>query len=383
MSHKKIAIVTSGGDAPGMNAAIRAVFRSAKMRDPEHEIVLFKNGFRGLAGRLEANTDVDVQRKTLRDILNRGGTCIGTGRVPELLPVDESLPDAAERKQARKAFLEVASVNLYQLGIDGLVVIGGDGSYRGAHAIANAYRDQFGRPLRVVGIPATIDNDIHGTDYTIGFDTALANTVDALRKIRDTVESHQRAVILEVMGNSSGWIALHSGIAAGASTILVPEFPETCNMDAIVEQCIAAVEGDYRYFIIVMAEGVKRSLGMRDFGPRLAEKIESNTKIANLLGHPMSVRYNVIGHLARGGTPSAFDNVLAARFARGAVQVILDEFPEPDVGPDQDVAMALDGNRVRAMSLDEVVKAGPRLISADNEIFQLAKDLTVQKDQPF
>lgn len=381
MATRKIAIVTSGGDAPGMNAAIRAVFRCAKMRNPNHEIVLFKNGFRGLAGRLEANTDVDVQRKTLRDILNRGGTCIGTGRVPELLPVDESEPNAEERRAARKAFLEVASVNLYQLGIDGLVVIGGDGSYRGAHAIAETYREQFNRPLTVVGIPATIDNDIYGTDYTIGFDTALANTVDALRKIRDTVESHRRAVILEVMGNSSGWIALNSGIAAGASAILVPEIPETCDMDAIVERCIAAVNGDYRYFIIVMAEGVKKQLGQPDFGPRLAHKIESNSEIARQLGHPMDVRYNVIGHLSRGGTPTAFDNILAARFALGAVQVILGEFPG-DV-PGHDVAIALHGRHIRAMPLGEVVSAGPRLISRDDELFGLSHDLTVQPEQPF
>lgn len=380
---KKIAIVTSGGDAPGMNAAIRAVFRCAKMRDPDHEIVLFKNGFRGIAGRLEANTDVDVQRKTLRDILNRGGTCIGTGRVPALLPVDDADPEAERKRADRKAFLDVASVNLYQLGIDGLVVIGGDGSYRGAHAIATSYHEQFGRPLTVVGIPATIDNDIHGTDYTIGFDTALANTVDALRKIRDTVESHQRAVILEVMGNSSGWIALNSGIAGGASAILVPEIAESYDMDAIVDRCLAAVRGDYRYFIIVMAEGVKKRLAQPDFGPRLAQKIESNLDIARVLGHPMSVRYNVIGHLARGGTPSAFDNVLAARFARGAVQVILDEFPGHDSTPGEQVAMALDGRHIKVMPLDDVVHAGPRRISPDEELYQLSLDLTVHKEQPF
>ena len=379
---KKIALVTSGGDAPGMNAAIRAVFRCAKMSDVRHEIVLFKNGFRGIAGRLEANTDLDVQRKTLRDILNRGGTCIGTGRVPELLPVDPQAPDAAERLVARRAFLDVASVNLYQLGVDGLVVIGGDGSYRGALAIAGAYREQFKRELTVVGLPATIDNDIHGTDYTIGFDTALANTVDALRKIRDTVESHQRAVILEVMGNTSGWIALHAGIAAGASAIMVPEIPQSLDLDRIVERCVAAVSQDYRYFIVVMAEGVKRQLGREDIGHELALRIGSSQEVAAHLGRPMSVRYNVIGHLARGGTPTAFDNVLAGRFARGAVQLILDDFGD-DRPETHDLCVALQGRHIVALPLQDVVDAGARLISRDDELYALSHDLTVQPEQPF
>jgi 6-phosphofructokinase 1 len=369
---KKIAIVTSGGDAPGMNAAIRGVFRSTKRRDPDHEIILFNNGFRGLAGRLEASMDVDVQRRELRDILNRGGTCIGTGRVPELLPADPDAPDAEERREARESFLDVAAVNLYQLEVSGLVVIGGDGSYRGAHAIAEAYRAKFGRSLKVVGIPATIDNDIYGTDYTIGYDTAVGNTVDALRKIRDTVESHRRAVILEVMGNASGWLALSAGIAAGASTILIPEIAETYDPRAVVGRCVAALEGDYRYFIIVMAEGVKKASGDERYGEHLAKYIAQSERIHEVLGHPMSVRNNVIGHLARGGPPSAFDNILAARFARGAVKVVVD-----------DVAMSLRGRQVVPMPLGEVVGHGPRLVSRDDELFAISQDLTVSQDQPF
>ena len=378
---KRLAILTSGGDAPGMNAAIRAAFRCAKRRNPNHEIILFKNGFRGLAGRLEANMDVDVQREELRGILNRGGTCIGTGRVTQLLPVQPDAPDAEERLKARKAFLDVASVNLYQLGVDGLIVIGGDGSYRGAQTIAQAYRERFDRPLRVVGVPATIDNDIYGTDYTIGFDTALANTVDALRKIRDTVESHRRAIILEVMGNNSGWIALEAGIAAGASAIVIPEIPATYDPNRIVQQCVAALKGDYRYFIVVMAEGVRNVCGDPDFGPNLARAIETNETIHRLLGHTMNVRINVIGHLARGGTPSAFDNVLAARFARRAVDAILSDDPLPH-GAD-DACVGLQGNRVVLLSLAEVVAQGHRRIQPTDGIYQLSQDLIVQVDQAF
>ena len=378
---KRIGVVTSGGDAPGMNAAIRAVFRCVKSRDHNNEVVLFKNGFRGVAGRLEANMDVDVQRKELRDILNRGGTCIGTGRVRELLPVDPDAPDAAARIKARKAFLDVAAVNIYQLGLDGLVVIGGDGSYRGAQAIAQAYRNQFDRPMRVVGIPATIDNDIHLTDYTIGFDTAVSNTVDALRKIRDTVESHRRAVILEVMGNTSGWIALASGIAGGASTILVPEIASSYDKAAVVDRCVAALRGDYRYFIVVMAEGVRKAVGDEGYGMALARAIEGDPRITRALGHTMSARHNIIGYLARGGTPSAFDNVLAARFGRGAVEALLGERPMPE-GCD-DAAVALHGRDIVLVSLDDVVSHGPRLVTPDNEIYALSQDLTILADQSF
>lgn len=382
MKPKRIAILTSGGDAPGMNAAIRAVFRCVKTSNPQHEIVLFKNGFHGLAGRLEANMDVGVQRKELRGILNRGGTFIGTGRVPELLPVNPDAPDAEQRYKARKAFLEVAGVNLYQLGIDGLVVVGGDGSYQGAHTIAQSYRSQFDRPLKVVGIPATIDNDIYGTDYTIGFDTALENTVDALRKIRDTVESHRRAIILEVMGNRSGWIALSSTIAAGASAVALPEIPESYNQESIVNRCIAALKHDYRYFIVVMAEGVKKASGDPYYSEKLARAIGQNEEIARLLGHPMSVRTNIIGHLARGGTPSAFDNILAARFGYAATQAILGEVALPVEWAD-DCAVALQGKDIVHMPLSEVVKHGSRLVQADDPLYMLSHNLSVQEDQVF
>jgi len=382
MKPKRIAILTSGGDAPGMNAAIRAVFRSVKTTNPRHEIVLFKNGFHGLAGRLEANMDVGVQRKELRGILNRGGTFIGTGRVPELLPVDQAAPDAEQRAKARKAFLEVAGVNLYQLGIDGLVVIGGDGSYQGAHTIAQSYRAQFDRKLRVVGIPATIDNDIHGTDYTIGFDTALTNTVDALRKIRDTVESHRRAIILEVMGNRSGWIALSSSIAAGASAVALPEIPESYNQEGIVNRCIAALRHDYRYFIVVMAEGVKRASGDPYYSEKLARAIGENEEIARLLGQPMSVRTNIIGHLARGGTPSAFDNILAARFGLAAADAVLGKVELPASWGD-DCVVALQGQQIVHLPLADVALNGPRLVTSEDPLYILSHNLSVQEDQVF
>lgn len=208
----------------------------------------------------------------------------------------------------------------------------------------------------------------------------MANTVDALRKIRDTVASHRRAIILEVMGNTSGWIALAAGIAGGASAILMPEFPQSYDPQSVVARCVSALRNDYRYFIIVMAEGVKAAAQNQNYGPNLARHIENNAEIAQVLGHPMSVRYNVIGHLTRGGTPTAFDNVLAARFARGAVSAILDDISLPD---SQDLCVALDGKNIIYRSLQEVTQLGPRLIQPTDELFLLHQDLMVQETQLF
>jgi 6-phosphofructokinase len=223
-----VGILTSGGDAPGMNAAVRAAFRSLKMRAPDSELMLFRDGFRGLAGRLDSASDRSVDRKDVRDIIHRGGTFIGTGRVSELLLPPPDAPDRAERLAAREAFLRVAAVNLFQTQVESLMVIGGDGSVPRRPVIAEAYRATFPkRPFRVIGIPGTIDNDLYGTDFSIGYDTALNNVVDSIRKLRDTIESHRRAIILEVMGNTSGWLALQSAIAGGAAAVAIPEVEET------------------------------------------------------------------------------------------------------------------------------------------------------------
>ena len=314
-----VGILTSGGDAPGMNAAVRAVFRSIKMREPQREIVFFRGGFRGLAQRLDSSTDRNVQRQETRGIIHRGGTFLGTGRVPELKVPRDSRPDYASVKADHEAFLRVAGVNLYQMGVSHLVVIGGDGSFRGARLIADHFRETFpGHPFRVVAIPGTIDNDIHGTDYSIGFDTALNNVVDAIRKIRDTVESHKRVIILEVMGNTSGWLALQSAIAGGASVVAIPEVPATYDHDQIVKRLIAGVERDYRYFIIIYAEGVAKQSGNGNGWAReLRRKIERDETLIQLHGGPMEVRLNSIGHLARGGSPSALDNTLAGLLGAG------------------------------------------------------------------
>lgn len=378
-----IGILTSGGDAPGMNAAVRAAFRCLKMRDPECEIVFFRDGFRGLARRLDSSSDRNVDRRAVRDIIHRGGTFIGTGRVPELLVPPADAPNYAECVAARDDFLKVAAINLYQMKVDSLIVIGGDGSFSGARVIGEAFRQHFPRrPFRVIGIPGTIDNDLHGTEYSIGYDTALNNVVDAIRKLRDTIESHRRAIILEVMGNTSGWLALQSAIAGGAAVVAIPEVEETWDHGQIVRRLVAGVRRDYRYFIIVVAEGVLRRAGA-DWCERLARAIESDQAIESHLGHPMEVRVNSVGHIARGGSPTALDNTLAGLLGSGAADVAQLGGLEGQAPMPGDVMVGCRGPRVVLTPLDEVIERSPRLVTRDSELYQLSRRLMLSAEQPF
>lgn len=366
-----------------MNAAVRAAFRCLKMRDPECEIVFFRDGFRGLARRLDSSSDRNVDRRAVRDIIHRGGTFLGTGRVPELLLPPEDAPNFAECVTAREEFLKVAATNLYQMRVDNLIVIGGDGSFVGARVIGEAYRHHFPRrPFRVIGIPGTIDNDLYGTEYSIGYDTALNNVVDAIRKLRDTIESHRRAIILEVMGNTSGWLALQSAIAGGAAVVAIPEVEETWDTGQIVRRLVAGVRRDYRYFIIVVAEGVMRRAG-RDWCERLAREIEQDQAMASYLGHPMEVRINSVGHVARGGSPTALDNTLAGLLGSGAADVAQLGGLEGEAPVSGDVMVGCRGPRVIVTPLDEVIARSPRLVTRDSELFQLSQRLMLSAEQPF
>lgn len=378
-----VGILTSGGDAPGMNAAVRAAFRGLKMSSPDSELLLFRDGFLGLARRLDSSSDRNVDRKAVRDIIHRGGTFLGTGRVAELVVPPTSAPDHDERVAAREAFLRVAAVNLYQTQVESLIVIGGDGSFRGARVIAEAYRATFPkRPFRVIGIPGTIDNDLHGSDFSIGYDTALNNVVDSIRKLRDTIESHRRAIILEVMGNTSGWLALQSAIAGGAAVVVIPEVEETWDIEQILPRLIAGVRRDYRYFVIVVAEGVLKRAGA-DWSHRLKAAIESCNAIHDNLGHSMEVRINSVGHVARGGSPSALDNTLAGLLGAAAAD-LAQGLPLADGShPSGDVMVGCRGPQVIATPLDEVVRLSPRPVLRDSELYQLSLKLMLRAEQPF
>jgi 6-phosphofructokinase 1 len=278
MSTKTIAVLTSGGDAPGMNAAIRAVARAGITSGLR--VMAVRRGYNGLL-----NGDIyEMNLRSVSDIIHRGGTFLYTARSPQF-NTQEGVQKAADRCR--------------QMGIDGVVVIGGDGSFRGA-------RDLTGAGIPCIGIPGTIDNDIASSEYTIGFDTAMNTAVQMVDRLRDTTESHDRCSVVEVMGRRCGDLALQTGIAVGATTILVPEVPYDFDRDVIERMQFTQKTGK-KHFIIVVAEGV----GGVD---KLAKDIEERTGIES--------RATVLGHVQRGGSPTLRDRVVASEMGAKAVSLL-------------------------------------------------------------
>jgi len=285
---KRIGVLTSGGDSPGMNTAIRAVVRAAL--DNDIEVVGIRRGYSGL---IEGET-VELTAKSVSEVIARGGTFLCTARSTKF-KTEEGVLEAVE--------------SCKKLGLDGLVVIGGDGSFRGASDLSK-------QGVPCLCIPGTIDNDISCTEYTIGFDTAVNTCVDCIDKIRDTMQSHNRCSIVEVMGRHAGYIALNAGIATGAMAILIPEVPIDIEKDVIVRMR-AAMESGRHHFIIVVAEGV----GNID---ALAEKIKNEVGI--------ETKTTVLGHIQRGGSPTATDRVWASRLGYEAVKLLLQGIGDRVVG---------------------------------------------------
>jgi 6-phosphofructokinase 1 len=280
---KKIAVLTSGGDAPGMNAAIRSVVRTCAY----HKIQCV-GVYRGYEGLIEGDFK-EMDARSVRGIINKGGTILKSARSQEFRTVEGR----------QKAYQE-----LKKAGIDALVVIGGDGSFTGALI----FNREFGFP--VMGIPGTIDNDIFGTSHTLGFDTALNTVVEAIDKIRDTASSHNRLFFIEVMGRDVGHIALNAGIAGGAEEILIPE--EDLGLDRLVDSLNKSRKSGKTSSIVIVAEGDK--IGKNIF--ELKDYIDQNME-----GY--DVRVSVLGHMQRGGPPSCFDRVLASRMGVKAVETLL------------------------------------------------------------
>ncbi|WP_075982546.1 6-phosphofructokinase [Bacillus massilinigeriensis] len=276
---KKIGVLTSGGDAPGMNAAVRAVVRKGIY----HELEVY-GIYGGYAGLISGNIH-KLELGSVGDIIHRGGTSLYSARCLEF-----------KTKEGQQKGIE----QLKKHGIEGLVVIGGDGSYMGAKALT-----EQGFPC--VGVPGTIDNDIPGTEFTIGFDTALNTVIDAIDKIRDTATSHERTFVIEVMGRNAGDIALWAGLAGGAETILIPE--EGYDMDEIIQRLKNGVERGKKHTIIVVAEGVASGM---EIGQKVKEATQFDTRVS------------VLGHIQRGGSPTAFDRVLASRLGAKAVELLLE-----------------------------------------------------------
>jgi 6-phosphofructokinase 1 len=278
---KKIGVFTSGGDAPGMNACVRAAVRTALYRGLE--VAGIMRGYKGMiAGEIEP-----LQATSVSNIIHRGGTILKTSRSEEFLT-----PQGRQK----------AADNLRRAGIEGLVAIGGDGTFHGAHA----FYQEHGLPM--IGAPGTIDNDLYGTDFTIGFDTAINTALDAISKIRDTAASHDRLFFVEVMGRHSGFIALEVGLAGGAEAVLVPECPQS------VEEIAEIIEFERgrgkASMILVVAEGDE--IGGAS---RLA------AEVSQLTGK--DYRVTILGHIQRGGAPSAKDSVLASKLGVAAVEALL------------------------------------------------------------
>mgnify|MGYP001401096485 CR=1 FL=1 len=281
---KKIGVLTSGGDSPGMNAAVRAVVRTASFHGLE--VVGVKRGYDGL---IEADF-VDLDAHSVANILQRGGTILKSMR-----------SDGFRTIEGRK----MAFKNLKAEGIQALVVIGGDGSFTGA----SIFIEEFGFPI--VGLPGTIDNDLVGTDFTIGYDTALNTVVEAVDKIRDTADSHNRLFVVEVMGKDAGFIALRAGIGCGAEAILYPESEEDL-LGAIVERMNSSGKRKKLSNIIIVAEGAKEG-NAADVAAELKEKCPG-----------YDIRVVVLGHIQRGGSPTCMERVRASQMGLEAVQGLID-----------------------------------------------------------
>jgi 6-phosphofructokinase 1 len=292
--HKKkirsIAVLCSGGDAPGMNAALRAVVRYGISQN----IRVF-GVTKGYAGLLKGHWE-EMDKKSVANIILRGGTILKTDRCPEF-----------HKKSARK----LAVTLMTEAGIDALVVIGGDGSFRGAHALWNEFH------LPVIGIPGTIDNDIAGTEATLGFDTAVNNALDAIDKIRDTAGAHERIFLVEVMGRNSGYIALDVGIGGGAEAIILPE--KKISVSEVAARIKRGMERGKMSSIVVMAEG-QVSGGSMKFAEELKKK------------HGISAKVCILGHIQRGGSPTARDRRLGSVMGARAVEALIQGYTDVMVG---------------------------------------------------
>ena len=305
---KKIAVMTSGGDTPGMNAAIRSVVRACAYYRADCVGV-----YRGYEGMIEGDF-VPMSARSVNNIVHKGGTILKSARSKEFRT-------AEGRKKAYEKLVEEK--------VDGLIVIGGDGSFTGGVIFSKEY------DFPVIGIPGTIDNDIYGTSHTLGYDTALNTAMEAIDKIRDTASSHNRLFFVEVMGRDAGFIALNTGVGAGAEEILIPE--ENLGLNRMLESLKKSRRSGKSSSIVVVAEGDKSGKNVYE----LADYVEKNMP-------EYEVRVSVLGHMQRGGSPSCFDRVLASRLGVKAVELMLDGKSNLMVG--------LQNDKICTTSLEKAIK---------------------------
>jgi len=323
---KKIAVMTSGGDSPGMNAALRAVVRTVSYYKLDCAGI-----YRGYQGLIEDDI-IKLDARNVHHIIQKGGTILKTARSKEFRTVEG-------RKKAYK--------NLVKEEIDALIVIGGDGSFTGGMIFGKEF------DIPVIGIPGTIDNDIYGTDFTIGYDTALNTAVEVIDKIRDTASSHNRLFFVEVMGRHAGFIALNAGIGAGAEEILIPE--EDLGLDRMLMSLEKSRRSGKTSSIVVVAEGDKTGENVFE----LAKYVEENLP-------QYEARVSILGHMQRGGSPSCFDRVLASRMGVKAVELLIDGKSNLMVG--------IQNNQMVSVELEKAIKENH---SMNTEILRIAEIMSV------
>jgi 6-phosphofructokinase 1 len=324
MSIRSLGVLTSGGDSAGMNACIRSVVRYAIYNNIA--VYGIYRGYKGLV-----NGEIfEMNASSVGGIINRGGTILYTARLPEFKQYD-----------VRKKAVE----NLEKFGIDALVVIGGDGSFRGAHELSK----DFG--IKVIGVPGTIDNDIKGTDYTIGYDTAINVAMEAIDKIRDTATSHERLFIVEVMGRDAGYLANAVALASGAEDVIIPEIDP--NIESTVERIIEGRKRGKTSSILVIAEGAKLKMDIL----QLAGYIEGKTGF--------ETRVTILGHLQRGGSPTALDRIYAARLGAYAVELLIKGETDKMVGivSDELTSLPLEDAFEKKKDFDESIYRLIRILS--------------------
>ncbi len=320
---KKIGVLTSGGDAPGMNAAIRAVVRTGRYFDLN--VIGIRKGYNGLI-----NGEIkEMYSRDVSNVMNLGGTILHTARCPEMM-TPEGLDKAA-------AIYKILS-------LDALIVIGGDGSYRGMAELAK-------RGVNCVGIPATIDLDMNNTEYTIGFDTAVNTGMDALNKLRDTSSSHERCSVVEVMGRDAGYIAVWCGMVGGAEDVMFPEEKDTIDSKEVIQQILANRSTGKRHNLIVVAEGVGGT-------QKLAKDIQEITGI--------QTRATILGHLQRGGSPTAIDRMHASMMGYHAVKALLEGR--------ENIVIAYNKGQYEVLDLFEALDMKK---SRDKEIYDVVKILSI------
>jgi len=361
LAKTKIAVLTGGGDCPGLNAVIRAVSKSAASRG--WELVGFQDGYLGV---VEDLPTIPLPPEAVRGILDRGGTILGTSNKANPFRYPVRQPDGS---WAEADVSDQVLARIRKLGIDWLIAIGGDGTLQISHGLAQ-------KGLKVVGCPKTIDNDLSDTDLTFGFDTARATATDAVNKLHTTAESHDRVMLLEVMGRTAGHLALHAGIAGGAEVVLLPEIPY--EIDPIVRAIRNRSAQGQSFSIIVVAEGAYPKGGEISIVDdaeavpgrgvvRLggAGKVLADELAKRITEH--EIRVTVLGHLARGGTPTAFDRVLGSRFGCRAIELIAEG--------KSDHMVALHGDQVVAVPLQHASKT--RLVDLGGELVRNARQLGI------